>query len=132
MRIDSLADLPESIRAKIAGKIIEAKQPKYRNTVAVVNGIKFDSQKEANRYSQLMVSLKAGIISDLRLQEDFTLQEAYTSPDGRRIRAIRYRADFTYIRNGQKIIEDTKGFETEVFKMKRKMMEAKGYHIEVI
>lgn len=56
----------------------------------------FDSQKEARRYDHLAALERAGQIRDLRLQVDFTLQEAYTDTEGRRVRAIRYRADFTY------------------------------------
>ena len=56
----------------------------------------FDSQKEARRYDHLIALEQAGQIRDLRLQVDFTLQEAYTDTEGRRVRAIRYRADFTY------------------------------------
>ena len=56
----------------------------------------FDSQKEARRYDHLTALEQAGQIRDLRLQVDFTLQEAYTDTEGRRVRAIRYRADFTY------------------------------------
>ena len=56
----------------------------------------FDSQKEARRYDTLVRREKAGQIRDLRLQVDFTLQEAYTDTEGRRVRAIRYKADFTY------------------------------------
>ncbi len=56
----------------------------------------FDSQKEARRYDYLAALERAGRIRDLRLQVDFTLQEAYTDIEGRRVRAIRYRADFTY------------------------------------
>ena len=58
----------------------------------------FDSQKEARRYDQLIALEQAGQIRDLRLQVDFTLQEAYTDTEGRRVRAIRYKADFTYRR----------------------------------
>lgn len=58
----------------------------------------FDSQKEARRYDHLAALERAGQIRDLRLQVDFTLQEAYTDTEGRRVRAIRYRADFTYYR----------------------------------
>lgn len=58
----------------------------------------FDSQKEARRYDHLAALEQAGQIRDLRLQVDFTLQEAYTDTEGRRVRAIRYRADFTYYR----------------------------------
>ena len=56
----------------------------------------FDSQKEARRYDHLIALEQAGQIRDLRLQVDFTLQEAYTDTGGRRVRAIRYKADFTY------------------------------------
>ena len=51
----------------------------------------FDSQKEARRYDHLAALERAGQIRDLRLQVDFTLQEAYTDTEGRRVRAIRYR-----------------------------------------
>ena len=76
---------------------------KYRNThtervTASGAVLHFDSQKEARRYDHLILRQQAGEIRDLRLQVDFTLQEAYTDQEGRRIRAIRYRADFTYYR----------------------------------
>lgn len=76
---------------------------KYRNTPTervTASGavLRFDSQKEARRYDHLTLRQQAGEIHDLRLQVDFTLQEAYTDQEGRRIRAIRYRADFTYYR----------------------------------
>ena len=75
---------------------------KYHNQKAVRyvgdNAIRFDSQKEARRFDELMLLQKAGKIRELKLQVDFTLQEAYTMPDtGNRVRAIRYRADFTYL-----------------------------------
>lgn len=60
------------------------------------NVLHFDSQKEARRYDTLISLQNQGQIRDLRLQVDFTLQEAYTDPEGHRVRAIRYRADFTY------------------------------------
>lgn len=71
---------------------------KYGNKKAVRNGITFDSQKEAARYDQLMLLVCAGEIRDLKLQPEFTLQEAFTTPLGERVRAIRYRADFSYER----------------------------------
>ena len=55
---------------------------KYGNKKAVRNGITFDSQKEAARYDQLMLRLCAGEIRDLKLQPEFTLQEAFTTPLG--------------------------------------------------
>ena len=77
------------------------KKTKYHNVPAkrVTDSgaiLRFDSQKEARRYDHLAALERAGQIRDLRLQVDFTLQEAYTDTEGRRVRAIRYRADFTY------------------------------------
>lgn len=74
---------------------------KYRNirdkrTSAAGHEIAFDSKKEARRYDELTARLRAGEIRDLRLQAEFTLQEAFTDADGNRTRAIRYKADFTY------------------------------------
>ena len=95
----------------------------------------FDSQKEARRYDELATLERAGKIRDLRLQVDFTLQEAYTDGEGRRVRAIRYRADFTYQkpsfvdRDGETcwalVVEDvkSKATKTKQYAMKRKMMQ---------
>ena len=90
--------MPSAADAQDPGKPM-----KYRNnpTERVTPSgavLRFDSQKEARRYDHLILRQQAGEIRDLRLQVDFTLQEAYTDQEGRRIRAIRYRADFTYYR----------------------------------
>lgn len=81
----------------------KAKANKYHNTPTervTASGavLHFDSQKEARRYDVLTARLQAGRIRDLRLQVEFTLQEAYTDTEGCRVRAIRYKADFTYYR----------------------------------
>ena len=78
-------------------------QSKYHNAPAVriVGGgrtIRFDSRREAARFDELCLLERAGAIRELRLQQDFTLQEAYTLPNGNRVREIRYRADFVYER----------------------------------
>lgn len=69
--------------------------------------LRFDSQKEARRYDELAALERAGTIRELRMQVDFTLQEAYTDGEGRRVRAIRYRADFSYRRKPNGQIPDT-------------------------
>lgn len=89
--------------------------------------IKFDSQKEADRFDRLMLLLRGGAIRDLRLQVNFTLQEGYTTPEGERVRPIVYRADFTYYdaRTGEYVVEDTKSCATgkdKVYRLKRKLM----------
>ena len=107
---------------------------KYGNKKTVRNGITFDSQKEAARYDALMLLLAAGEIRDLKLQPEFTLQEAFTTPDGERVRAVRYRADFSYrrrVKEGvdirwERVVEDVKGFRTKDYELKRKLMLGMG------
>lgn len=89
---------------QIAQKIVAQRQKnKYYNqpteTVSPEGKkIHFDSKKESKRYEELMLLLKAGKIRNLKLQPQFTLQEAYTTPEGERVRAVRYVADFSYER----------------------------------
>lgn len=108
----------------------QPKGPKYHNkpTERVTTSgaiLRFDSRKEARRYDCLIERERAGLIQDLRLQVDFTLQEAYTDTEGRRVRAIRYRADFTYREpSGGLVVEDVKSraTRTKEYLLKRKMM----------
>ena len=120
---------------------------KYHNNPAVRGSIRFDSQKEAARYDELIILLKTGKIRSLKLQPEYTLQEAFTTPDGTRVQAIKYRADFSYdilrhnryedydgvewIDEWDPVIEDVKSpaTKTQVYQMKRKMMMEKGYQI---
>ena len=86
----------------------------------------FDSQKEARRYDELMLLVKAGQVKDLRLQQTFTLQEGYVTGEGEVIRPIVYKADFVYEINfcgdWTKIVEDAKGVQTQEYKLKKKLM----------
>ena len=109
-------------------------QPKYRNAKAerrLPNGraLKFDSQKEAARFDELMLLMKAGEIAELKLQPQFTLIEAYTEPDGESVSAVRYVADFSYVKmpkgfgcNAEKVVEDCKGYRTREFETKKKLL----------
>ena len=101
--------------------------------------LRFDSQKEARRYDELAALERAGKIRDLRMQVDFTLQEAYTDGEGRRVRAIRYRADFTYWRYDDPpggwvrfVVEDVKSraTRTKEYVMKRKLMKER-FNIDI-
>lgn len=95
----------------------------------------FDSAKEAMRYDDLILRLKAGTIRDLRLQPQFTLQESFVTADGKRVQAIRYVADFAYydLDRGADVVEDVKGVKTATYKMKRKMlMERYGIEVEEV
>lgn len=95
---------------------------KYGNNRTAVHDTLFASKKEANRYQELLLLARAGKISDLILQPAFVLQESF-SYGGRTYRKIEYVADFHYTdnSNGRAIIEDTKGFRTDIYKLKKKL-----------
>lgn len=106
---------------------------KYGNRVTYVDGVRFDSKREAERYTVLLVRLNTGEISRLKLQPEFTITEAYMMPDGRKVKAQRYRADFSYVLpDGREVVEDvkTEGTKTQVFVNKQKLIYEK-YGIEV-
>jgi len=93
---------------------------KYHAEGCVVDGIRFPSRKQARRYEELKLLVRAGTIKDLQidnLQTTFRLEV-----NGQLI--CRYRADATYQENGQLVVEDTKGFRTEAYQLKRKLMRA--------
>lgn len=96
---------------------------KYRNKKVTRNGITYDSQKEANRHAVLKMLERAGKIKDLKRQVKFDLLPVQRDVKGKVIeRACGYVADFTYYENGVYIVEDTKGYRTPEYKLKRKMM----------
>ena len=115
--------------------------PKYHNRKVVINGIEFHSRKEARRYTELLLMEKAGTIKALRRQVPFELipaqyEDVYTGeyyqrgehkgePKLKRVcveKAVTYYADFVYIEGGETVVEDTKGFKTPEYILKRKLM----------
>lgn len=112
------------------------KYNKYQSIKTCVNGIEFDSRKEARRYQELLLLERAGVIQNLRLQEKFLLipsqyefYERYGAKGqelkpGRKLieKECAYVADFVYEENGKTIVEDTKGFKTKDYIIKRKLM----------
>ena len=88
-----------------------ARKHKYGATPTIVDGIRFDSAKEARRYGELKLLQMAGKISQLELQPRYRLVIEET-----------YVADFRYLENGETVIEDVKGFLTAAYKRKRKAM----------
>lgn len=96
------------------------KKSKYSSAKTDVDGIRFDSKKEAEFYAELKLREKAGEISHLRLQPRYLLQEAFRH-DGKQYREIEYVADFEYIENGETVVVDVKGFRTAVYMLKRKL-----------
>ena len=98
---------------------------KYRNKKTVAGGITFDSKKEAKRYYELKLLERAGKISNLELQKPYVLIDKSTYG-----RAIKYVADFVYTEKGETIVEDVKGFRTDVYRLKKRML-AERYGIKI-
>ena len=94
---------------------------KYNAQKMTIDGVTFDSRKEARRYLILKARASMGQISGLELQPRYELQPSFKR-DGKAIRAIHYVADFRYTENGRVIVEDAKGMQTPVFKIKFKML----------
>lgn len=109
---------------------------KYKAIKCTVNGIEFDSRKEARRYQELLLLERAGVILKLRRQVKYILipaqYETYERygkkgqklKEGRRLleKECAYIADFVYEENGKEIVEDTKGIKTKDYIIKRKLM----------
>ena len=98
---------------------------KYGAKKVTYDGKTFDSQKEAQRYAELRLLERGKVISDLRCQVKYELIPAQKDDSGKVIeRAVTYIADFVYIdkKTGYTVVEDTKGFKTTEYILKRKMM----------
>ena len=98
---------------------------KYHNRKVVVDGMKFDSEKEANRWCELKLLERAGEIYDLQRQVPFVVIPAQHDQNGKLLeREVKYIADYVYMDSitHEQIVEDVKGCVTEVFRMKRKLM----------
>ena len=109
---------------------------KYKSIKTTVNGIEFDSRKEARRYSELLLLQRAGVIRGLQMQVKYVLipaqYETYERygkngqrlKDGQRLleKECSYIADFVYEENEKTIVEDTKGVKTKDYIIKRKLM----------
>lgn len=111
---------------------------KYHAQNVTVGGIQFDSKKEATRYSELVLLERAGRIQNLQRQVKFVLipaqrefcNEIYTKgkkkgcfkPGKLLEKELSYVADFVYTEDGKQVVEDTKGFKTKDYIIKRKLM----------
>lgn len=158
----SLSDLPEAYQKQAEQKLLqqmkqrsdaarqqmnrktpkEKKPPKMRNKKVERGGIVFDSKREADRYDELLLMQKRGVICGLERQKEYLLipaqyktEERY-GKQGQRLqdkkvlleRAVTYVADFVYTRDGLLIVEDSKGYRNPSsapyakFVLKRKLM----------
>lgn len=114
---------------------------KYGAKPTIVDGIRFHSMKEAQRYQELVLCQKAGEIRGLQLQPRFVLHAALTLADISRerdpVKLGEYRGDFIYEercaprggpsamrREWRQVVEDVKGFKTPLYRWKKKHVEA--------
>ena len=109
---------------------------KYHNKKVIIDGIKFDSEKEGNYYLKLKMLEKAGKIRDLKLQVPFVLIETF-KVDDRTYRKTKYIADFTYYDDKDKLhVVDVKSEATrkdKTYQLKKKLLAWKyGLEIEEV
>lgn len=100
---------------------------KYHNRKVIVDGMRFDSVKEAKRWRELCLLYRAGEIGEVERQVEFVLipTQRTRTPDGKTKteRAVKYRADFVYLdKNGRQVVEDVKGVRTKEYIIKRKLL----------
>jgi hypothetical protein len=95
------------------GNVRMTNRSKYRAKRTVVDGINFDSKKEAKRYMDLKSLRESGEVAWFLMQVPFRLPGNTT-----------YRADFlVFWKDGRVTVEDVKGFRTEVYKLKKRQVE---------
>lgn len=105
---------------------------KYGSKKVLINGIVFDSKKEADRYCELKFLERAGKVKDISLQHKFELQPSFKK-NGKTIRAITYIADFVYfdLERMANVVEDVKGYKTKEYLLKKKMFEYKYPYLTI-
>lgn len=100
-----------------------ATPPSKRNKFGAMRSGGYDSRKEHHRANQLKLMQRAGLISNLREQVKYVLIPAQRDYRGNLLeRECSYYADFVYDKDGVTVVEDTKGFRTPEYKLKRKLM----------
>lgn len=112
--------MTKPVEHRTAMQIEKPRRHKYNAKKTEIDGHVFDSQAEANRYNELKLMARAGLIANLELQPVFELLEGFTR-DGKKIQGIKYVADFAYIENGRIVVEDVKGHRTKDYLLKRKL-----------
>lgn len=99
-----------------------SKKSKYRSRKVTADGITFDSVKEYKRYTELKLLERAGLITGLQRQVKYELIPSQRINGKVVERPVTYIADFVYRKDGGLVVEDTKGFKTKEYILKRKMM----------
>jgi hypothetical protein len=99
----------------------EPKRSKYNATRTQVGDIWFASKAEARAFQVLKIAEGHQLVTSLRLQPRYPLQESFTDAYERRHRAVVYVADFEFVRGGRLIAVDVKGYQTPAFRIKAKL-----------
>lgn len=102
---------------------------KYHAKKTVVDGMTFDSRREADRYLVLKGMEEDGSIEDLRRQVRYELVPAF-DVDGKHYRPVSYVADFVYVEDGKTVVEDVKGMKTDAYRLKSKLF-ARRYRLSI-
>lgn len=99
---------------------------KYHNIKTTIDNITFDSKLEAKRYKELKLLENKGVIRDLIIKPSYELIPSFKK-NNKTFRKTCYIADFSYYDNelGKVVVEDTKGFSNDVYKLKKKLFEYK-------
>ena len=85
------------------------RKSKFNAQPVTVDNVVFASKAESRRHLQLQLLENAGMISELELQPKFVLQESFRDAQGRQHRAITFTADYSYLQDRQRVVEDVKG-----------------------
>lgn len=104
-------------------KVVAPVPTKYKAKAVESGGEHYQSKKEAARHAVLVREVAVGAIFDLHRHVTFKLAEKVKQAgEERTTPALRYEADFVYVRDGRLVVEDVKGMRTRVYKMKRHLM----------
>lgn len=122
------------ISQKTAQRLGLVGKSKYNNSKVTYQGLTFDSKKEFEYYLILKDKEKRGLVFNIKRQVPLEIQPAFTDKSGVKHRAITYKADFVYTDrvSGKVRYIDVKGFRTEVYKLKKKLLAYKNIIIEEV
>lgn len=122
------------ISQKTAQELGFVGKSKYNNNKVKYQGITFDSKKEFEYYLILKDKEKRGLVFNIKRQVPLEIQPAFIDKTGVKHRAIIYKADFVYTDcvSGKERYIDVKGFKTDVYKLKKKLLAYKNIIIEEV
>lgn len=116
--------VPDMLRQCVPQGESVPRREKYGRIKKTVDGIVFDSTVEAEAWRILKLWEAAGAITELEVQPEFQLEPGFMV-DGKKVRAIKYRADFLFVKEGRKTVVDVKGVQTQAFRIKAKMFKSR-------